>query len=996
MRTNRYIAHRRAATRGLAVVLSVTLAATGAIPAGLAPRTVYAQHVTLPPPPPPRAPIVGFIDTHLHQFANLAFGGFEVWGSPVDPLLDPAASDDTAAARALPDSDYIYVADDQIGAIRAALGLPVSGTPSATHDFFPQCPTSDPCYRVTIHGMNGGDDLLNFQITNANHGTTGYRPSGGGPSMDWPRWNTVTTQQAYWQWLERAYQHGLKMITMTAVNNTVLCNLGVGIAAYGCDDDSAVLRQIQGAKDLEAYIDARAGGPGLGFYRIVYSGPEARQAITDGKLAVMLGVEVDTPMGCASNVDCSAMAAAIVQHYYDLGVRVVYPVHVVDNAFGGTALYTPLFEFNNYLVNGQQFWDVTNACGVGDPMPISWRDGLRDSFTPLLKLGIVAALPGALGVIAGALALGGLGLTSAIASLAGLLAPITAAAPLLGLMLAVAGTSTAVAGLLGPLLTDAFVQFGPVGGATDPNCNNRPLTPAGTALINALIDHKMIVDVDHTDRRVFDGILDIAEARHYPGIVSGHTGLTGAALLTPTDGSVSVSHEGNKTDVMVKRIANLGGFISLIPHQSDRKHIRNISSADGIPFDCGNSSESWAQVYLYATENLQLPAVGIGSDFNGFAEWSAPRFGVPGGPEPCDGDHDTPYNPAPGVNYGPGLLDYYGNPLPQYTFGSRTWDYNVDGLAHVGLYPDFIADLQAIGLGDKLGPLFNSAEAYVRMWEKIYDTDPPTVTCGTVGSDWQASNVSVPCSAYDTGWGLQNAADASFALSTSVPAGVETAIASTGTHAPICDAGGNCTGVIPAITGIKVDKKNPTVAITTPSDNLPTYTLNQVLVATYSCSDGGSGIATCTGPIASGLALDTSVGAHAFTVHAQDNVGNSVDVAHPYNVAFGVCLLYDPTKVKTAGSTIAIKVQLCTGSGANVSDPSITLQATSIARISSTITGVPDDSGSANPDNVFRYDVSLPGYTFNLSTKGYLTGTYALSFTATGDPTTHTVQFQLR
>ena len=80
----------------------------------------------------------------------------------------------------------------------------------------------------------------------------------------------------------------------------------------------------------------------------------------------------------------------------------------------------------------------------------------------------------------------------------------------------------------------------------------------------------------------------------------------------------------------------------------------------------------------------------------------------------------------------------------------------------------------------------------------------------------------------------------------------------------------------------------------------------------------------------------------------------------------------------------------------SASDPSIALQATAVTQISSSVSGVPDDSGNANPDNVFRYDASLPGYVYNLSTNGYLTGTYALSFTVTGDPTTHAVQFQLR
>jgi hypothetical protein len=40
------------------------------------------------------------------------------------------------------------------------------------------------------------------------------------------------------------------------------------------------------------------------------------------------------------------------------------------------------------------------------------------------------------------------------------------------------------------------------------------------------------------------------------------------------------------------------------------------------------------------------------------------------------------------------------------------------------MYPDFIADLGAIGLtGDDIAPIFNAAEAYVRMWEKANDSE---------------------------------------------------------------------------------------------------------------------------------------------------------------------------------------------------------------------------------------------------------------------------------
>ena len=52
-----------------------------------------------------------------------------------------------------------------------------------------------------------------------------------------------------------------------------------------------------------------------------------------------------------------------------------------------------------------------------------------------------------------------------------------------------------------------------------------------------------------------------------------------------------------------------------------------------------------------------------------------------------------------------------------------------------------------------------------------------------------------------------------------------------------------------------------------------------------------------------------------------------------------------------------------------------------------------EDSGNANADGNFRYDASLQGYIFNLSTVGLAIGTWELQFTVSGDPTTHTARF---
>jgi hypothetical protein len=136
----------------------------------------------------------------------------------------------------------------------------------------------------------------------------------------------------------------------------------------------------------------------------------------------------------------------------------------------------------------------------------------------------------------------------------------------------------------------------------------------------------------------------------------------------------------------------------------------------------------------------------------------------------------------------------------------------------------------------------------------LVDTTAPTLQCAAPDALWHATDVSLACTASDSGSGLASTSDASFTLSTSVAPGSETANASTGSR-QVCDAVNNCAPAGP-ISGIKIDKKPPTItasAITT-TDNQP-YTANswtnQSVQVSFSCIDGGSGVnaGTITAPV---------------------------------------------------------------------------------------------------------------------------------------------------
>src|SRR5207244_2522250 len=125
-----------------------------------------------------------------------------------------------------------------------------------------------------------------------------------------------------------------------------------------------------------------------------------------------------------------------------------------------------------------------------------------------------------------------------------------------------------------------------------------------------------------------------------------------------------------------------------------------------IPHHCGYTSNTLIQAYLYAVDKMGGGPVGLGSDLNGFAGLPGPRFG----PDECPGGF-VPFSAGwPPVLY-PFVAAATGIHMGQSLIGMRVFDFNMDGLAHVGMLPDLIADFAAQGATpEDLAPLLESAE----------------------------------------------------------------------------------------------------------------------------------------------------------------------------------------------------------------------------------------------------------------------------------------------
>ena len=188
------------------------------------------------------------------------------------------------------------------------------------------------------HEIAGGRVAVLENVLGPDGPVAPHDPVGWPTFRDWPAPDSLTHEQTYHRWVERAWRGGVRMIVQLLVDNRVLCEV-YPLKGRSCDEMASVRRQAAGMRAFERYVDAQHGGPGKGWLRIVDDPAEAREVINSGKLAVVLGIEVSEPFGCRAVLDVPLCTAAQVDAQLDelaaLGVRQLFLIHKLDNALGG-------------------------------------------------------------------------------------------------------------------------------------------------------------------------------------------------------------------------------------------------------------------------------------------------------------------------------------------------------------------------------------------------------------------------------------------------------------------------------------------------------------------------------------------------------------------------------------------------------------------------------------------------------------------------------------
>jgi microsomal dipeptidase-like Zn-dependent dipeptidase len=631
-------------------------------------------------PGPYRPNLWGLADYHTHLTNYIAFGALNgvrtAWGVPGGRYADYAYRPQGRRLEALDIPDCIKSH---------------GGGPSAE------------LFLASVEGRVHRDQgmfqtLLQFVRTQFSP-----HPHKGGPSFrDFPTFLSGAHEQMHITQIHRAWEGGLRLMTVLAVQNVGAEYLTARVGGDGeihPNTERAILEaQICAVRQLTRMNDD--------WMQIAYTPDEARDIISHGKLAIVLGIEMDG----IGRIDGMNSFAEEVQYLWDLGIRQVFPIHGPNGRLGGAAAWEPAYNtLNDLLYRGKlnlhasdlprwppRFFDVKDSgCRFED-------GGKPPGECVLFRF-----------------------------------APKQNRGYLLGKI---------------PLVTEVDV-YGMSGDKDNlPGYMNvLGLTDDGRDYIRELMKKGIIVDLSHmseqsvNDTYALMGLM-LAEQGHrecgfygpgapescdkwaYPLFVS-HAHFRALSFQAPAQTKVTplLPSEYEVSDKQLLMLHRTGGAVG--PFVAEEPTDPSRAKKEG--YDCAMSSKGFLRSFRYALDSMHDTGVGLASDFT-FIPSVAPRFG----PNACWGaskkGFDSEKNETWAADqyrrdkqYPETMVKYLDeNPtapdaITRYEMGEHPYNFNEEGLANYGLLPDLLQDLKNVSMNPReFEALFTSAQGFVQMWEK--------------------------------------------------------------------------------------------------------------------------------------------------------------------------------------------------------------------------------------------------------------------------------------
>ncbi|HAM72394.1 MAG TPA: hypothetical protein DCM86_12200, partial [Verrucomicrobiales bacterium] len=468
----------------------------------------------------------------------------------------------------------------------------------------------------------------------------GWDPNQWKRFQKWPIFTSYSHQQMWHEWVKRAYDGGLRVMVALTVHNHLLAQATIN-SVPPLDDQSVMMTQIT---ELKAFVDRHSD-----FLEIAYDPFQLRDIVRRNKLAIIIGSETDDIGNFDQNPLVSELGDELsktlvrgrLQELHDAGLRYIFPVHLTDNKFAGTAVYNALFA-------------VATKFYMGEKLQVEGADGGIQYKLP--DLNAAHYLPSA-GDILGKMA----------EALVNPVAPVQMMVELNGQVMgshqnlsdssmglgAVSSVSllpviASVGVVAAPVLIDFFGDFAslklpediyPLGNNYPPYAsigvnhtghrNAKPLTQLGDFAIREMMRLGMMIDLDHMDERGVTNVLAVAE--QVPGgypLNSGHNSFRAIRY----DAS-----ENQRTPDHLQRIQKLGGMMGLGWGNTDTRYASEglghnpTQTSSAVDNDSPGSSKTFAQAAEYALEFMGRRQVALGTDINGFVVGPGPRFGPQSG-----------------------------------------------------------------------------------------------------------------------------------------------------------------------------------------------------------------------------------------------------------------------------------------------------------------------------------------------------------------------------